>query len=50
MENLKWLNESKTTITCMIDGRSASIPVCPGNSHYDQIIAEGLEVAEPDET
>jgi len=45
MQNLRWLDEQKTTIGCEIDGRPAVIPTMAGNADYDALIESGVEIA-----
>ena len=48
MENLQYIDAERITIRAVINGVPVFIPVSAGNRHYDQIIDEGLEIAEPD--
>jgi hypothetical protein len=48
IENAQFTSDEKTTIRATVDGQVWFIPVSAGNRHYDQIIDEGLEIAEPD--
>ena len=53
LENIKYNNAEKTTISATENGVLFSIPVSAGNTQYDTIISEGLTVADyvaPDET
>ena len=48
MENLRWMDEEKTRIGCEIDGRGTVIPAVAGNADYDEIIAQEIQIADPD--
>ena len=48
MENLRWIDEQKTLIGCEIDGRIIVIPATAGNADYDEIIAQKIQIADPD--
>ena len=48
MENLQYTGAERTTIKAVINGVPVFIPVSAGNRHYDQIVADDLEIAEPD--
>ena len=45
MENLRWMDEAQTMIGCEVDGRPTFIPAVSGNSDYDSIVAQELEIA-----
>ena len=43
----RYTDAGKTVVKAQIDGRPASIPVAPGNRHWDQIVSEGIPIADP---
>ena len=53
LENIKYANAEKTSISATENGVLLSIPVSAGNKEYDAIVAEELTIADyvaPDET
>ena len=53
LENIKYNNAEKTSISATENGVLLSIPVSAGNKEYDTIISEELTIADyvaPDET
>lgn len=53
LENVKYADKEKTSISATQNGATVYIPVSAGNTEYDTIISEGLTVADyvaPDET
>jgi hypothetical protein len=53
LENVKYSDAEKTTISATQNGGTVYIPVSAGNTQYDTIVAEELTIADyvaPDET
>jgi len=53
LENIKYNNAEKTTISATQNGGTVYIPVSAGNTEYDTIVSEELTIADyvaPDET
>ena len=43
--NLIYSNAENTVISAECDGQFVSVPVAVGNSHYDEIVEQGLDIA-----
>mgnify|MGYP003644194134 CR=1 FL=1 len=43
--NLIYSNAENTAISAECDGQFVSVPVVVGNSHYDEIVEQGLDIA-----
>ena len=43
--NLKYSNVEHSVISAAVDGQKMSIPVGEGNTHYDEIVEQELEIA-----
>ena len=46
LESIKYANAENTTISATENGVPLSIPIAPGNRHYDEIVEQGLIVAD----
>ena len=43
--NAIYLDPDHSSILADFNGKDLSIPVCPGNWHYDEIVEQGIEIA-----
>lgn len=46
--NCKYRDNTQTLAICTVDGKPASVPVAPGNRHWDQIVAQQIPISDPD--
>ncbi len=46
--NCKYSNQARTIVSCTVDGQPSSIPVLPGNRHWDRIVAQQIPITDPD--
>lgn len=46
LENIKYANAEHTVISATKNGSQLSIPVAVGNTDYDEIVAQGLAIAD----
>ena len=46
LESIKYANAGHTVISATENGSQLSIPVAVGNRHYDEIVAQGLAIAD----
>ena len=46
LENIKYANAEHTVISATENGSQLSIPVAVGNRHYDNIIEQGMAIAD----
>ena len=46
LENIKYANAEHTVISATENGSQLSIPVAVGNRHYDDIIEQGMAIAD----
>ena len=44
-ENLRYANPERSTVLTTKNGDELQVPVAPGNTDYDEIVAQGLAVA-----
>lgn len=44
----RYTDQTRKVVACKIDGADASVPVAEGNRHWDQIVRDGIPVAEPE--
>jgi hypothetical protein len=46
LESIKYANAGHTVVSATENGSQLSIPVAVGNRHYDEIVAQGLAIAD----
>lgn len=45
VQNPRWINSEQSEIEAVVDGKLSTVPIAPGNIHYDWIISQGMTIA-----